>query len=196
MPEVDARRCALILLGLLIAILAIVGILAGIVEPENSRGLAHPDVAGMSRGGDAARTDPVLGLGWALGLLEIAVVAVLVRWVVRGPGASLWLSVSFGVMALVWTALVLSYRTWAGSSEVPFFLGFPLPSAWMVYGVWSAPVVLVALYVLGFDRFIFSEVDRARFDALLTELSERAPAGAGGPESEGGAPAERTGSPI
>jgi hypothetical protein len=55
----------------------------------------------------------------------------------------------------------------------PQFLALPLPTAWMIYGLWAAPVFFIVLYATAFDRWTYTDADRARFAELLAARADR-----------------------
>jgi hypothetical protein len=116
----------------------------------------------------------VLWLGWGLGVLEIAFFIALIalgasnRRGLRGLG--LPLLVAGLAYVSVWTALVLAYRAYASNAASVFFLGFPAPTAWMLFALWPLPVLIAALYTLGFDRWVATPQDLAELEDRLARL--------------------------
>ncbi|NWG47283.1 MAG: hypothetical protein HXY25_12160 [Alphaproteobacteria bacterium] len=167
-------RSGLLVLALL---LGIAGLLAmALLTPEiaGSAGAGPPEIAGMRIGGDgAARWEPIAFAGFLLQCLTIGFVGLLVVMSVprrlRSKGFWAGLLLYAGLALFVWIQINTSYRHYLQSSETSFFLGFPTPSAWMIYGVWSSALILVGLYVFGFRRFVLTREDEARFEALLAE---------------------------
>ena len=169
-----------VLFVLLVGMCALV-VLAGLLEEVPSqRGLPHPDYPTMALGGaPEARHGSVLWLGWAFGAMGIAIFQGLLDWSLRRGGGSgrpearrAFLAGGLCLQA-VFLALILSYR---GFMEDPLgagiVLGFPTPSAWMMYGVWGAPVILVLLYVWRFDSWIWSAGDEEEFHRLVKAYGE------------------------
>jgi hypothetical protein len=168
------RRLERTLLALLLAMCALVACLFLLDEPPASRGFAHPEVATMERGGDGAdRLGSVLWLGWGLGLLEIGFFVALIalgarsRGGLRGLGRPLWYGLA--AFAGLWTALVLGYRSWVLAAPDSLWLALPSPTAIMLYAIWPMPVLFIGLYAMGFSRWIYTEEDRRRFEALLSQ---------------------------
>ena len=116
-------------------------------------------------------SDKTVGFGLAFVVLILTVMGLFVAQGYRkhaGGGPMRWLLGGFIGYGLVFGGLVLAYRSYA-SGDISFFGGFPAPSAWMVYGVFLFPWVLVILYVRNFDRWIYSSEDAARFQTLVAE---------------------------
>ncbi len=160
-----------IALGLAALLLAVFSL----PEPPQGHGAIHPKYATMEHGGDGIdRSGHVLWIGWGLGVLMIAFFVSLIalsastRQGLRGLGLPLFV-VGFAFES-VWTALVLSYHAYATGAETLLFLGFPASTAWVLFAIWPIPALFVALYVLGFDRWVATPRDLAEFEDRLAQL--------------------------
>ena len=163
-------------LGILaFAMLAFVAIALGVPESPLGHGFTHPEIASMERGGEGyARAEAVLELGWAFGLAQVLFFTGLLALGARsrdglrglGPG----LLAGGLVYAVIWTALVLTYRTYALSPDPVHFLGFPAPTAIMLFALYAAPGIFMVLYVVGFERWIASPADLAALERRLADL--------------------------
>lgn len=160
-----------VILLLLVAIgVLLVGLLfAG--GPDNATGQAHATIAGMSSGGDGlARLG---GMGWMMFLLQIlallliyALIALGVAernrtrtfWVLLGLGAALSIA--------IWCGLYLSYVRLLETGEMQLLFGYPLPTAFMLFGVFLGGSYLCVFYIWGFKRFIYTEADEAAYESL------------------------------
>jgi len=49
-------------------------------------------------------------------------------------------------------------------------LGFPEPSAWMIYGVWSGGALFTLFYVVGFRKFFFTHEEERDFEHFVRKL--------------------------
>ena len=151
--------------GSALGIAALLVMAFAVPEPVASHGLVHPELASMQRGGPGLeRLGHALWLGFGLGLCEIALFVSLLGLGARGRGGLRGLGrplLAGGLAyAAVWTALVAAYPSYAAGSDA-VFLGFPLPTAWMLFALWPLPLVFVVLYVVGFDRWIAPQRDLA-----------------------------------
>ncbi len=180
MPE-RPSRLPIVLFGLLLA-LCLTLALAAVVEPAASGdgtgldagsgavsagGATHARFPSMDHGGSGPRRHgPVLALAWAFGILQLAlVVGCLALGVRRGRMRAL-LAAGGLVLALIVTMTVVSYRGYLDDPHASF-LALPLPTAWFLYGFWPAQFLVVALYVLLFDREIVTRRDLDRFREVL-----------------------------
>ncbi|MEM9495867.1 MAG: hypothetical protein AAGA09_07675 [Pseudomonadota bacterium] len=151
-----------------------------LMPPEGlAVGGPHPDYPAMSIGGDgAARTRAIAApvYLWQASVIVIASLFILLGvspqrrtpllfWLVGGAGAA---------MLAIWTLLFTSYLAAQASGETHYALGFPIPTAWMVYGVFLSHFGFCAIYVFGFRRFVYSDADEAAFQQLLQDKNDGA----------------------
>ncbi len=174
MPRV-AVRLLLGLSAMLMVVMSASRLLPAATQPTAR---LHPDVPSLlqSTGGPTGQPE-VIWLGYAVGLLILGVMAVCVWIGLRkketGTPLSRRVMIGFGGFALIFTGLTITYARYTGAADVPFFGGFPLPTAWMIYGMWLFPLVFVGLYMALFDRWVLTEDDQARFQELLEENRRR-----------------------
>jgi hypothetical protein len=160
------------ILVLLLIIAACTVILLFGPEPSGSTGVAHEEFTAMRAGGDGAtRFLPVrmsvLILQSASILLFGALLYLGVDERRRTRQCKAWIISGTVAFLLIWGAILASYGRFLemGSSEM--FLGFPVATAFTVYGLWLCGFVLVLGYVIGFRTFIFSADDEARYKKLV-----------------------------
>jgi hypothetical protein len=158
-----------------VGIAAILFAVFSLPEPPQSHGDTHPKFASMEYGGPATDRPPfVLWLGWGFGVLEIAFFVAMIalgasrRGSLRGLG--LPLIVAGVAYAAVWTALVLAYRVYASGDESAIFLGFPAPTAWMLFAIWPLPMIFVLFYTVGFERWVATPQDLVEIEERLARL--------------------------
>ena len=161
-------KIALLLFALLIAMGLVLGYLLFFVEePGNGHGVPHPEYATMLQGGDGARHQEVLGGGTLLGALMILFMVGLLAFGAsqgRKPGMEEGVLAGGTVLFLFcYLAMILTYVPYADTGGGSIVLGFPVPTAWMLYGVWGAPVVFMLLYMLRFEAWIISDAEIERF---------------------------------
>ena len=66
--------------------------------------------------------------------------------------------------------MVAGHLHFLATGETSFFMGFPTPTAWAVYGVWAGALPSMFIYVIGFRQFIYTEEDEAEYEQLLIEI--------------------------
>lgn len=164
-----------LILGILAGLLFVAAMVAwASLTPAGglATGAPHPEIPNMSIGGDgAARALPILLpiYLWQVGVIVIACLLILLGLAPhrRTPVAVIGVVIVGALAIAVWTGLVLSYRDVLLTGETGYALGFPVPTAWMNYGIWLSLAGFTALYVWGFRRFIHTEEDEATFQAIV-----------------------------
>lgn len=151
-------------------------LLIGFTEaPANAAGMAHEEVTAMLAGGDgAARLEAIGGFAFAFNSL-LLLFAILLCVLSVSPGKRtlvffVWMAVAYAVNMLVWQQMYFQHQAFLETGVTGWFLGFPTATAWQVYGIWFAGIVLIAIYSAGFRRYILSEDDERRFEELLREF--------------------------
>ena len=66
----------------------------------------------------------------------------------------------------IWWGLYTSYVGYLNSGTSQFVFGFPLPTALMLFGVFSSGIYLCGLYIWGFRRFIYTQDDEDAYELL------------------------------
>lgn len=143
----------------------------------NAGGVPHPEFPGMVVGEDgAARLEHIGGLAFAFNALLLTLVVCLSILGVserhRSPKFLAAMASSLIIMLLIWWAMFSTHQEFLSTGETGYFMGFPIPTAWQMYGTWLGAIPLVAIYTLGFRHFIFTEEDEAEFNALLKECQQ------------------------
>lgn len=135
-------------------------------------GFEHPDFETMQASVPGAeRHPPILWLGLIFGLIQIAFFVTALAFGSEKNGSLGPLAkpfIGFGIVyAAIFTMMILSYRTYMTEETHTLFLALPKPTAWMIYGVWGAPIAFMFLFMFTFDRWTFTEADAKRFEELL-----------------------------
>ncbi len=147
-------------------------------QVPRGHGVANPAVGTMLSGGDgAARYENTWWLGLAFGLFQVVFFVAALAFGAYKHGGLGPLKIPFivggALYAAVFAAMVLSHRTYTATSEHALFLGFPIPTAWMMYGVWLVPLVFMFLYLFTFDGWMYTDADREKFERMMAEQGER-----------------------
>jgi hypothetical protein len=143
----------------------------------NTAGLPHPDFPGMQIGGSAnGDTGRLVHIGMyaflfqALLLLLINCLCLLgVSRPRRDRRLYIAMMVSYLFALLVWWQMYFGLASFYETGQVSYFGGFPLPTAWQMYGTWASALPLILFYVLWFNRYIFPPEEEAAFQAILSE---------------------------
>ncbi|MEX0962718.1 MAG: hypothetical protein WDZ52_01575 [Pseudohongiellaceae bacterium] len=145
----------------------------------NAAGVAHPEFNGMQAGGDgAARLQHIGGLSFAfqclLLLLIVSLSALGVDEKKRSPELWAYMGGTLLFSLFVWWQMYSAHQAYLETGTTSYFMGFPVATAWQVYGTWLSAIPLILLYSLGFRKFIFTEEDEKQYEQLLVDLAEKA----------------------
>lgn len=140
----------------------------------NAGGVAHAVFAGMQAGGDgAARLEHIGFYAYACQVLLLALVVCLCalgisdRYLTR---EFLWyMAGSFVLSLIVWEQMYSGHQTFLETGTTGYFLGFPVATAWQVYGSWAGAIPLIIIYSFGFRKYIYTKEDEEKFNQLLAE---------------------------
>lgn len=138
-------------------------------------GQAHPEYDTLLVGGSGAeRGERIWWLGFAFGLLELALFVTCMLLGVRrngviGPAGRFIAACAF-VYLLAFVALMFSYRGYMTADALTTFGSFPAPTAWMVYAVGLVPLVFLLVFVLGFRDFIWDDESERKLAQIVEEI--------------------------
>jgi len=163
----------LIFAFLLVMGLIVVGI---VVAPgaDIAAHVAHPRIGAMFSGGDgAARHASTLALGWALGAIQLLIFAAFMALGVQKNGSLRGFAPTLlgctGFLLALWTAIVVTYSSYAAGSQSVLALGMHSSTALVMLGFWPLSTILTVAFVIGFDRWVYTAEDEAAFERLLAE---------------------------
>lgn len=167
-----------VLFAILVLLLLVVVVLGSFDEPPHAVGLPHPDHGAMAMGGEAtSRSAELLPWGLAFALLQVALFAsLLLLGLRRGdePVVRRYFPVLLGLAVLA-ICFVFLFAAYASFSENPMkssiVLGFPAPTAWMLFGVWWSPIVVIVLYHRKFDTWVYGPREERAFRELMRSVS-------------------------
>ena len=142
----------------------------------NAGGQPHPEHPGMVIGADgAARLAHIGSLAFLFNsLLLTLVVGLCVLGVSERHRSRKFLAGMAGswlLMLLIWWMMFSTHQEFLVTGETGYFMGFPIPTAWQMYGTWLGAIPLIMMYSYGFRTFIYTHEDEAEFDALLKHAS-------------------------
>ncbi|MXZ27443.1 MAG: DUF4175 domain-containing protein [Gammaproteobacteria bacterium] len=173
----SARRMPVVVPVLLVLALLWVLLVLVAVQPDPSvpNSLPHPDIDGMMAGSDGLAR--LADIGWPAFSLQAATLILVLLMIALGVSRRyrtlpFWLGLAATAILflLVWARIFLGYQHFLSTEEVDYLLGFPAPTAWVAYGIWASGLALLAFYVVGFRRFIYTHEDEAEFDRLVEDL--------------------------
>ena len=157
--------------GILIAI--------GFAEPvSNASGIPHPSIPAMRAGGDGvARLAEIGSFAFMFQCLLLALIVCLAALGVskryRSKQFYLFLGLGFTFMLFVWWQTYSAHQEFLETGITQYFLGFPVATAWQVYGTWLGGIPLILIYTLGFRKFIYTAQDQEKFEKLLKDHQKK-----------------------
>lgn len=162
----------------LVLLLVIAGITAFVLmsePPVDATGKPHESIAGLSVGGDGA--EKLATIGKAPFYFQIAVILLAGTLLYMGVAphkrdATLRLFFAAGTAfaLFVWVMLFTGYEHYILTGETRVVFGFPMPTNWMLWGIWGSFAAFDFFYVIFFRRYFFTPDEEAEFDALVEEI--------------------------
>lgn len=168
---------------LIYLIFATVLLMAGVIvaicladSVPNGAGLAHPQFNGMQAGGDgAARLEHIGGLAFAFQCLLLLLIVLLSALGIaeRYRSTELWAYMGGTLLfsLFVWWQMYSGHQAFLETGTTNYFMGFPIATAWQVYGTWLAAIPLILLYSIGFRKFVFTDEDERKYEQLLADIA-------------------------
>ncbi|MFK7865266.1 MAG: hypothetical protein AB8B95_13690 [Pseudohongiellaceae bacterium] len=151
-------------------------VVAILLAPETpfAGGSPHPGFPGMVSGGDGeARLMHIGSFAFVFQSLLLLLIGCLCSLGVseknRSWGFWGYMAASYGLAMFIWWQMYSGHQAFLQTGEVGYFMGFPIPTAWQMYGTWFSAIPSILLYALGFRKYIYSEADEKTFQAVLAE---------------------------
>ena len=159
-------------LGTLLTLCAILAALFIIGEAPGGLNIPHPEYPDMLQGRPGVETQShIKWLGYAFGIIQFFFFAALILFCLDKQGRlkKLKTPVLFaaGLCITALTLTMAAYWTFAREGSGQLFGGFPLPTALMLYALWPMQLFFVVIYVVYYDKAIFTPEDNDTFQALL-----------------------------
>lgn len=137
-------------------------------------GYDHPRYRTMQASGSGlVRHGRILWLGWGFGVLYIgffiSCLALGMRKKEKVGPALIPLTVGGAIFAGIMTLMFFAYRGYMNEESHGFFLALPIPTAWMIYGLWVFPHCFMFLYVFTFDRWNLTHDEVRQFHEMVAE---------------------------
>lgn len=143
-------------------------------EVTDASGGPHPEIAGMAAGGDGELRLEFIGsyafLFQSLLLLLIVCLCTLgISARYRSTALFSYMAGSYGLMLFIWWQMYFGHQQFMETDQVGYFMGFPVPTAWQMYGTWVGAIPLMLIYTLGYRKFIYTHADDEAFQAILAQ---------------------------
>lgn len=161
-----------LLYALTIIFLGIIAFLAITPPPANVTGQAHDVYKTMLKGGSSMSAESSTNiLAYLFGLCATGLLCMfLILGAIRKgklDGIRPWLIMASIAYLTVYSLTYMADAHYVETAHNRFFLGWPVPTAWMIYVMWSTPVLFVLMYIFKFRDWILTEEDESRFQDLV-----------------------------
>ncbi len=167
------------LFGLLLAMCIVVGWIAFSGTDAPRQATLHatfPDTMLQGTPG-VERQSGVRWWGMAFGVLEIAFFVGCLMISLRPVQGRMLVFVLLGVLHVAAFVMMFIADYYYSIGELrTLVLGFPLPTALMLYGVGGVPLAFILLYVFFFDRLILTPDDLVKLDRIVREQRQQSEA--------------------
>lgn len=167
---------------LLCAVLFLVSTIAGIwIMPSlsDATGTVHPDYPSMLHSGTSVTSTSttkwiVTLYGAAIICMFTSVIFIATRKKDSSHQSKLWLRVAIGgvLYLVVYGLMVRSAAAYSATGVADYFLGFPAPTAWMLFGMWTIPLFFTFFYVFRFDDWVISPEEEEKFNAIIAKRNQ------------------------
>ncbi len=171
------KREIYVVLALLLVITLVLGFFIFKTMPPAASGSPHPEISGMRIGGDGAAR--IKGLETASFLLFAATFLLFTTLVISGVSKNnrtmrfwIWMVIITGAILFVWYRVFDSYINYLSTGALRYILGFPEPTAWMIYGLWGGGALFAVVYVVEFRKIIYTEDDEETLKDIVEEFSK------------------------
>lgn len=84
-----------------------------------------------------------------------------------------WLVTGYLLYCLAFGLMVLADLNYLNEATTAFFLGFPIPTAWMIYGMWFVPLLFSILFIIKYNSWVLSQDDLRTFEKILQDRKQR-----------------------
>lgn len=159
---------------ILLLLLAGVILLLFVNSLDLASGKIHDEFPSMLHSGNSVAQKPLLKLlsflyGFVIFSLLITAVYIGGRKPQNFRGFRNVIFVYTVAYLLIYTIMMLSYWKYQSIGTSSYFLGFPAPSAWMVYAIHLFPFLLILIYLVKFHDYIISKKE---IDDFLESVSK------------------------
>lgn len=167
-----------ILLGVLVGLLLLTLALAISPEVPYATGLPHPEfgtnILIAPNNIDQASHTRWMGYLYGLGILGIFWSFLTIGTRKKGKKTIMvkWISICFVIYVFVYTMMTISHWSYTDNNGSDFIFSMPLPTAWMIYGMWFVPMIITIAFVVFFERAVISDEEIKDFEDYIKSRQE------------------------
>ncbi|PCI60021.1 MAG: hypothetical protein COB37_10315 [Kordiimonadales bacterium] len=164
-----------VLLFLLI-IAGITGYILLTEPPVGAAGVPHATIQGMSAGGDGAARLATIGKApfyfqIIVILLAVSLLTMAVHERLRDTRFYVLMGSATAFALFVWYKVYSGYEAYLATGETDIVFGFPVPTTWMLWGIWGSFVLFDLIFVFFFRNYFYTHEDEQAFEQLVAELN-------------------------
>ena len=162
----------------LLAFTAIIVLAWFSTPPPGVSGTLHPEYQSMLKSGPSVASSPISKwLAYAFGLVILAVFGFCIAIGARrndkiGPIRNLLIGGFIGYI-IIYTLAIFSYWDYVQAGTSIYVLAFPLPTAWVLYGIMLFPLFFMILYIWKFHDWVLTPEDLEKFKRIVEERQQR-----------------------
>ena len=163
--------------GLLLATCLVIALIILIPETPGGKAFDHPDHSAMLQSPDGMeRHRRIMWLGGIFGILQFCFATSLIALCLNKQGRLKIFKTPLIICMLlcitVFVSMMAAYMVYARDGSGPLIGSFPLPTALMLYALWPIPILFVIVYIMYYDKAIFTAEDEKKFQALVRSHRE------------------------
>ncbi|MGI9545324.1 MAG: hypothetical protein ACR2MX_18820 [Cyclobacteriaceae bacterium] len=84
-----------------------------------------------------------------------------------------WLATGYLLYCLAYAMMVLADLNYINADITNYFLGFPAPTAWMIYGMWFVPLLFSILFISKYNSWVINSDDLKTFEKILQDRKQK-----------------------
>ena len=159
------------------------GVIAGLwltPQPKLATGIPHPQYDPMLHSGDSVATlahTQWLAYFFGIGIIGIFLLGLFIGAWKNHPETRKniyrWFAWGSGLYFLAFTAMIVAYGYDVAHPEDLYVLGFPLPTALMLFVFGFSPLYFSVLYIINFPRWILTPAEEQAFQNLVQQRRQR-----------------------
>lgn len=158
------------LLFLLLCIFLLIGIMIGYEILPKASGTIDPEFKSLLISGTPINENAVLRwVSFAFGfvIVSIFLCCLFIGARENNPTIKRILWIGAILYLAVYTLMVSSWWDYTENNSFDYFLGLPIPTAWMMFGLLLSPFFLSFFYITQFDNWVYGPEDEAKFRAIM-----------------------------
>ncbi len=165
------NKSILLILILLVILLACLFYFLYLHNQTDATGQVHASYSSMIQSTPEGHAAPAIVFGTIFGSISIMLFVLFLYIGIHQKKASknkvfLWL-LGLVLYLMIFILGILDYLTYLRTGSITTYLGFPTPTAWMLFGIYLFPLYFTLFYILKFKYWVLSPDSEKRFRDLV-----------------------------